>query len=265
MPKIISICATKGGVGKTTLTANLAALLACGGNSVLMIDADSQPSLSYYYELAHTPSAENGLRHLFTQSSPAEPLATAIEHLDIIVSDDPSAQLESELLHRADGRFRLLQAMKHYTNYEFILIDTPGAVNVLVENAMLASDICLSPIPPQILAVQEFIRGTMQMTRLLRELGTYGLTPGELFGVIYRYDRTLDTQQILRKIRFLIADSSGKEVPVKLMGTMIPSRVVYRAAATRHIPVHLYEPKRYKGVSAGETMKQLREEIMSKI
>ena len=72
MSKIIAICATKGGVGKTTLTANLAALLACGGNSVLMIDADPQPSLSHYYELKRTPSKEHGLHHLLTQSTPAK-------------------------------------------------------------------------------------------------------------------------------------------------------------------------------------------------
>lgn len=264
MTKTIAICATKGGVGKTTLTANLAAFLAGSGNTVLMIDADPQPSLSYYYKLKRKPRAINGLCHLLTQSSLTEPLATTISHLDVIVSDDPSAQLESQLLHRADGRLRLLQAIEHYGKYQYVLIDTPGSVNVLVENAMLAADLCLSPIPPQILAAQEFVRGTMQIAQLLQQMQVYGLKPGELVGLIYRHDRTLDSKQILHKIRSLIDESSNTELPVTLLSTIVPSRVAYRAAATMGIPVHEYEPKRRCGVSARTTMEQISDELFGK-
>lgn len=49
----ITVVSTKGGVGKTTLAANLGGLLHDLGLSVLLIDADIQPSLSRYYELSH--------------------------------------------------------------------------------------------------------------------------------------------------------------------------------------------------------------------
>ncbi|MGB5613728.1 MAG: ParA family protein, partial [Sedimenticolaceae bacterium] len=42
----LTICSTKGGVGKTTLTANLAGFLADAGQQVLLVDADIQPTLS---------------------------------------------------------------------------------------------------------------------------------------------------------------------------------------------------------------------------
>ena len=48
---VITIVATKGGVGKTTLDANLGALLADMGVRVLLIDADVQPSLTRYYPI----------------------------------------------------------------------------------------------------------------------------------------------------------------------------------------------------------------------
>jgi chromosome partitioning related protein ParA len=48
----ISIVSTKGGVGKTTLTANLGSILADLGQRVLLIDGDVQPTLSSYYRLA---------------------------------------------------------------------------------------------------------------------------------------------------------------------------------------------------------------------
>ena len=52
-----TIASTKGGVGKTTLTANLGALLADMGLRVLLVDADVQPSLSKYFPLSPQPVA----------------------------------------------------------------------------------------------------------------------------------------------------------------------------------------------------------------
>ena len=53
---IATICSSKGGVGKTTLTANLGALLSDMGMRVLIIDADKQPSLSSYYPITERSS-----------------------------------------------------------------------------------------------------------------------------------------------------------------------------------------------------------------
>ncbi len=62
----ITIVSTKGGVGKTTLTANLGGLLADSGYHVLLIDADPQPTLSSYYALKE--NADNGLTHFLINS-----------------------------------------------------------------------------------------------------------------------------------------------------------------------------------------------------
>ena len=61
-PVILSAAATKGGVGKTTLIANVSAVLADIGLRVLMIDCDVQPSLSKYYPINHR--APNGIVEL---------------------------------------------------------------------------------------------------------------------------------------------------------------------------------------------------------
>ena len=71
--KIFGIISTKGGVGKTTLTANLGAILADMGQSVLLIDADPQQTLSRYFDI--TEAAPFGLTQLFKASNPAKTIS----------------------------------------------------------------------------------------------------------------------------------------------------------------------------------------------
>ena len=59
---VFGVVATKGGVRKTTIAANLGGLLADIGYRVLLIDADVQPSLSRYFALSH--QAEHGLTRM---------------------------------------------------------------------------------------------------------------------------------------------------------------------------------------------------------
>ena len=109
MPVIkFTITSTKGGVGKTTLTANLGALLADMGLRVLLIDADVQPSLSKYFPLAAAkPSA--GLTEVIVRGEVTDACITPTmyQNLDIVVSDDPEGNLPHWLLNRIDRGFRL--------------------------------------------------------------------------------------------------------------------------------------------------------------
>ena len=75
----ITVCATKGGVGKTTVTANLGGYLADHGAKVLIIDADVQPTLSSYYGL-NGPPASHGLTHLIQCLSRPHPSDSVRQH-----------------------------------------------------------------------------------------------------------------------------------------------------------------------------------------
>ena len=84
----ITVVSTKGGVGKTTTTVNLGAVLADLGQRVLLIDGDVQPSLSSDYPI--TVRAPYGLSTLITRSVTEGTIcATTIDRLDVVVSDDP--------------------------------------------------------------------------------------------------------------------------------------------------------------------------------
>ena len=164
--------------------------------------------------------------------------------------------MEHQLLHIPDGRLRMRQALQNIQDYDYVLIDTRGAHGVLVENAVLAADICLSPLPPETLAAQEFLRGTKRLVESLQPFAALGAAPGLLHVVFYRYDRTLDANAV----RSDLTAAVNKE-EVRILKTIIPNRVVYREAATLQVPVHELESKRRGGISAKETMEKLMAEI----
>ncbi len=58
---------------------------------------------------------------------------------------------------------QVLQVLQTVQNYDYLLSDTRDAHRVLVENAVLAADIYLSPRSPKTLAEQEFLRGTIPL------------------------------------------------------------------------------------------------------
>ncbi len=107
----LALVSTKGGVGKTTLAANLGALLADMGLRVLLIDADEKPSLSKYFPLRHP--APHGLTRVITRGLVTREAITPIDLprlagcLDIVVSDSPEINLSDWLYSRIDRAVRL--------------------------------------------------------------------------------------------------------------------------------------------------------------
>jgi chromosome partitioning related protein ParA len=240
-----TVTSTKGGVGKTTLTANLGALLADMGLRVLLIDADVQPSLSKYFPLTVAkPGA--GLTEVIVRGvvSASCITATVYQNLDIVVSDDPEGNLPHWLLNRIDRGFRLrfaLQSPAVVDAYDCVLIDTQGAIGPLQDAAVLAADILVSPITPEILSAREFRDGTMELLDRLEPGGALGASLGPMKAVIYRQDRSADARIIASGIREDFIKLKGR---VAVLETVVPHAKAYKEAATLRVPVHRHERKR---------------------
>ncbi len=240
-----TVISTKGGVGKTTLTANLGALLADMGLRVLLIDADVQPSLSKFYPL-RTAAPAAGLTEVIVKGEVTAGCitSTAFANLDIVVSDDPEGSLPHWLLNRIDRGFRLraaLNAPDVAQSYDCVLIDTQGAVGPLQDAAALAADILVSPITPEILSAREFKDGTMELLERLEPSTTLGATLGPMKALIYRQDRTNDARMIAAGIREDFIRLKGR---VTVLETIVPHAKAYKEAATLRTPVHRHERKR---------------------
>jgi len=256
---IITVCSTKGGVGKTTLAANLGGLLADLGLRVLLVDADIQPTLSSYYAL--TQRAPRGLTDLLVHSDLDNTISKTASGCDLVVSDDPAGQLQNWVLHQPDGRVRLKHTLQLLDNYDFTIIDTQGAVGPLSDAAVLAADMLLSPIPPEILSAREFARGTMAMLDRLRPMQYLGAPLGPLLGVINRMDRAGEAVRIAQELKsesFLPSRGS-----IRIMNTVIPAAVAYREAATAQVAVHRFDPRRRGIAPCGrEVMLTLASELL---
>ncbi|OQX05079.1 MAG: hypothetical protein BWK73_34535 [Thiothrix lacustris] len=229
--RIITLASTKGGVGKTTLAANLGGWLATGYQQrVLLIDADPQPSLSSYFPLNF--QAPGGLVELFQQNAWANVVShTALANLHLVYSNDPNGSLQQWVKDAADGRFRLRLLLGQLTDYDVVLIDTQGAVGALQEAAILAADTLLSPLPPEALSVREFARGVAGVMRGLQGLTALGISLPVLQGVFYRVDRTRDAVAVMEVIRS--AAQAGELGVMHLLEAVVPAGVVWREAASQ--------------------------------
>lgn len=229
---------SKGGVGKTTLLANLGGLLADMGARTLLVDADPQPSLTKYYELVLL--APQGLVEVITQGTvtPRCVSRTAIQGLDLIRSNDGDAGLQHWLHNREDRRTRLQRALNNpyvRDNYDFILIDTQGAIGPLQTSAAFAADTLISPLPPDTPSIREFRSGTLRvLQRLEHDEQEPRAELAPIQAVICRLDATRNARALLAELRSEFGDGDR----VTILNTTIPNAVAYKDAFTARSPVH---------------------------
>lgn len=259
----ITVVSTKGGVGKTTVAANLGGLLADMGYRVLLVDADVQPTLSSYYPIL-TEAPRGIFELLVCGDTQGVVSSTAIGNLDLIVSNDPIGQLPNLLLHAPDGRTRLKHLLERFhPAYDLAVIDTQGSLSALQDAAVLAADVLISPLPPEMLSAREFSRGTIGMLERLRPMERLGISIPPLVAVLNRIDRTRNAAEIAAALREELFGESERHI--RLLQTVIPSLVVYREAASLGIPVHRHESMRSAtrtAPAARETMLGLARELL---
>lgn len=143
----------KGGVGKSTITCNLAAIAAHAGQRTLVVDLDPQGNTTQYLMGDAAEAIEPTLADFFDELLsfrlyPREPAdfvhETPFPGLDLLPAhrelDDLQGKLESRY-----KIYKLREALDSLTDYDQIYIDTPPALNFYTRSALIAADRCLIP------------------------------------------------------------------------------------------------------------------------
>jgi chromosome partitioning protein len=144
----------KGGVGKSTITCNLAAISARNGLRTLVIDLDPQGNSTRYLLGNGADEAVGGVADLFEQTlkftlqhPPASDfvVSTRWENLQLMASNPRLEELHGKL----ESRYKLYKLRDALTeldgDYDRIYIDTPPALNFYTRSALIAAQACLIP------------------------------------------------------------------------------------------------------------------------
>jgi chromosome partitioning protein len=145
-PRVITLSANKGGVGKTRMVILIANCLGAAGKRVLVVDMDFNNSASFYYlspdqtEIARTKNIADGLSKE-TNNLADYALPTGHGGVQILASSRYLADL------RSVSERRLSRMTEHLSGiYDMILIDCQPDYNNLTLNALNAADLIITPV-----------------------------------------------------------------------------------------------------------------------
>lgn len=199
--KVIAIANQKGGVAKTTTTHNLGVALADAGKKVLMIDLDSQASLTISVGLEPLEIQRTIVDVLKKDGLPvSECIQQLREGLHIVTSIIDLAPMEMEMLSRASREKILDRALKPVReDYDYILVDCPPQLSILTINALSCADGVLIPVKTDYLAY----RGLTQLQDSIREIQELINPDLKVLGVIATLHdtRVTDDREILAMLK----------------------------------------------------------------
>ena len=240
MTRVITFANEKGGVGKSTTTEAFASELLNHGYSVLLLDMDAQPGNLSLHVNARKDGP--GIYELLSETKPTrEFVQSLIQHTDsfgdIIAGDLRLNSVDAALNSRMGRELVLNKALEQIQGiYDFVLIDTPPALQIRTINAICAADDIIIPTLAEVSSIaglSDLVDAVAQAKELTRrEIRIAGL-------LVTRYDsRTRQGKKILEALE-LLADA----LDVPIFSSQIRGTVRVDEAQSHTMPLREYAPE----------------------
>ena len=240
--KVIAIANQKGGVGKTTTVVNLAAALSARKRAVLVVDLDPQAHATLGLGLDKQPGIS-----MYSVLTGAAPIADVIQptkwaNLNVIPSEVDLAGAEIEFGAREDRLTMIKDALapvKESGAFDYIILDCPPSLGIVMTSALVATDGVLIPIQAEFLAMDGLALITGSIDRIRQ-----GLNPAlELNGIVFTMVNSV------AKLTTDVMDEVRSHFGEKVYETTIPRNVRVSEAPSMGTPVVFLDP-RSKGAQA---------------
>lgn len=168
--KSIAITSGKGGTLKTSLATNIGGVLARAGKKVCIIEVDQQGNVATSFGINPDTLDLTVYDVLVKRVNTKDVVITVVDNLDIIPANEDMAYFEMDVLTSPDKYKEPLQLMKEplnnlKNNYDFVIIDTPPQMGMLLANVLNCVDEVLLPYHPEVYAFRSMVKSIEAVTR----------------------------------------------------------------------------------------------------
>lgn len=228
MGKIIAIANQKGGVGKTTTTINLGAALKELNKKVLIIDLDPQSNATIGIGLSRELLNQTSYELLTTDLKASEVIYNNLDNkLHIIPGSIKLENIGEDMMHKENKELELFKKLQEIKNdYDYILIDCPPSLGIIIDNALFASDSILIPVECEFYAYDALTQMVNKINQIQKRKGDYNLTLTIEGVLLTKLDnRNIFGYKIVDKVRELFPKLTYKTI-------------VYKSSHIQEAPMH---------------------------
>lgn len=233
--KVITIVNNKGGVGKTTSVQNIAAGLAKFGNSkVLVIDLDTQASLTKSFGIQHE-GLKKTCGSFILGEYPFDEIVQSAEGIDVLPSSADMLNKEDTIKSAPVFPFNLKLALdKIKDRYDFVVIDCPPALSGMTRIALVACDAYFVPLQAEFLSY-EGLRNFLQYASEIKQI-----SPSSQLGGVFA---TRYNPKMRKKISHALIEAAKSQLGDNFLQTFIRDNISLSEAQAQGTHVFEYAPE----------------------